>query len=307
MHMTDFEKTLADIREKLPSLELRENEPMKKHCSFRIGGPARAMALPASAEETGALCSLLREHGVCPLVIGNGTNLLVCDGPLDRFVIKFSDKMASIERSGDSGIRAMSGVGLARLASACADFSLSGLEFAHGIPGTLGGACCMNAGAYGGEMKDVLVSVDYLDGESNIRRASGVELGLGYRRSAFSDTDRVILGCILQLAPGDENAIKARMRELSEKRRASQPLDLPSAGSTFKRPERGYAAALIDDAGLKGYSVGGAQVSEKHAGFIVNRGGATFDDVLRLIGHIQKTVFERSGIALEPEVKIIRG
>lgn len=304
--MNDFANLLSELRVTMPLLELRENEPMKDHCSFRIGGPARVMALPSSTDEVRQLCVFLREKGQEPLVIGNGTNLLVTDGPLDRFVIKLGDKLSGIERRSDTCIYALCGVSLARLASQCAKWSLTGLEFAHGIPGTLGGAVCMNAGAYGGEMKDVLVSAMYLDSEALLRNRLGAELGLGYRRSAFSDTDCVVLGAEIELSAGSEDEITAKMRELADKRRSSQPLDMPSAGSTFKRPEGGYAAALIEQAGLKGFSVGGAMVSEKHAGFVVNRGDATFEDVLALIDHIQNTVYARTGITLEPEVKIIR-
>lgn len=305
--MDNLEKLINEVHMSLPRLELRENEHMRDHCSFRIGGIARAMALPSSVEETEALCSLLRKSGVKPLIMGNGTNLLVTDSPLDRFVVKFSDKMCSMEKHGEAGVFALCGISLARLATACAEASLTGLEFAHGIPGTLGGAVSMNAGAYGGEMKDVLLSADYLDDNLKLCRKSVKNLDMGYRHSAFSDTEYVILGAEIELAAGSKDAVFARMRELSEKRRSSQPLDMPSAGSTFKRPEQGYAAALIDEAGLKGYTIGGAQVSEKHAGFVINRRNATFDDVLALIEHIQKTVYEHTGISLEPEVKIIRG
>ncbi|NCB73370.1 MAG: UDP-N-acetylmuramate dehydrogenase [Clostridia bacterium] len=303
--MEDFALIAREIKEYLPSLELRENEPMRNHCSFKIGGAAAAMALPTSIGETAGLCSFLREKGVKPLVIGNGTNLLVTDEPLRRLMIKMSDGMSAMERRGESGINALCGISLAKLASECAHLSLSGLEFAHGIPGTLGGAACMNAGAYGGEMKQVLLSVTYLDESIKLREKSAEELELGYRHSIFSDSEAVILSCELELLRGDEEEILARMRELSEKRRASQPLDKPSAGSTFKRPVGGYAAALIEQAGLKGFTLGGAQVSEKHAGFVINRGGASFEDVIRLMDYIKETVYKRTGIELEPEVKII--
>ena len=303
--MSDISLLLNDIRKAIPALELRENEPMREHCSFKIGGPARAMALPASIDETAALCALLRGAGVSPLIIGNGTNLLVTDEPLERFVIKMSDKMSAIEDRGEAGAFALCGVSLARLALSCAHRSLTGLEFAHGIPGSLGGAVCMNAGAYGGEMKDVLVSAAYLDENAELHEKRGGELELGYRHSAFSDNGCIVLGAEISLQKGNEDDILARMRELSEKRRASQPLDKPSAGSTFKRPAGGYAAALIDECGLRGFAVGGAQVSEKHAGFVINSGGATFKDVLALMDHIRKTVLREKGIELCPEVKII--
>ena len=193
---------------------------------------------------------------------------------------------------------------LSRLASFAAARSLAGLEFAHGIPGTLGGAVSMNAGAYGGEMKDVVTSVTYLDEGLSVHETD--DAGFSYRHSRFSDTGCIVLGAEVSLHEDDPDAVRERMRSLAERRRSSQPLDMPSAGSTFKRPAGGYAAALIDEAGLKGCAVGGAQVSEKHAGFVVNRGGASFDDVLRLIEHIQNEVYRVSGIELEPEVKIIR-
>ena len=303
--MDDFVLLTKELRARLPQLILLENEPMKAHCSFKIGGEVSAMALPSSIEETSLMCSFLREKGIKPLVIGNGTNLLVTDKPLRRFVIKMSDGMSTMDRRGETGIFALSGVSLARLASECAHLSLTGLEFAHGIPGTLGGAASMNAGAYGGEMKQVLRSVSYLDENMGISEKSGEELELSYRHSVFSDIDGVILGCELELTKGNAEEIFSRMRELSDKRRSSQPLDKPSAGSTFKRPQDGYAAALIEEAGLKGFSLGGAQVSEKHAGFVINRGNASFEDVIQLMEYIKETVYKRTGIVLEPEVKII--
>ena len=303
--MDDFGLLIQEIKALLPGLELRENEPMRAHCSFKIGGNTSAMAIPSSVEETKTLCGLLRKKGVKPLIIGNGTNLLITDEPLRRFAIKMSDGMSSIENRGETGVYALCGVSLAKLALYCAHNSLTGLEFAHGIPGTLGGAASMNAGAYGGEMKQVLRAVSFLDENIKIGEKNGDELDMSYRHSAFSDTDSVILGCELSLVKGKEEDILNRMRELSEKRRASQPLDKPSAGSTFKRPQTGYAAALIEEAGLKGFSIGDAQVSDKHAGFVINRGRASFDDVIKLMEHIKETVYKNTGIVLEPEVKII--
>lgn len=303
--MNDFDLMIREIKTRLPEMEIRENEPMRAHCSFRIGGNVSAMAFPASVEETSALCSYLRDKGVKPLIIGNGTNLLVTDQPLKRFVIIMSEKMSKIERRGETGIYALCGISLAKLALFSAHNSLAGLEFAHGIPGTLGGAVSMNAGAYGGEMINVVHSVAYLDGNIVMREKTGGELDMSYRHSAFSDTDDVILGCELMLDVGEEAEILKTIRELSERRRSSQPLDKPSAGSTFKRPKQGYAAALIEQVGLKGFTVGGAQVSEKHAGFVINTGNASFDDVMRLMEHIRKTVYEKTGTELSPEVKII--
>ena len=235
--------------------------------------------------------------------MGNGSNLLVGDKGIRGAVIKIGNGMSECDTDGTQ-ITAQSGIKLSRLANTALKNGLCGLEFASGIPGTLGGAVSMNAGAYGGEMKDVVTSVTYLDKDLSLRETD--DAGFSYRRSRFSDTDCIVLGAKISLHEDDPDAIRERMRSLAERRRSSQPLDMPSAGSTFKRPAGGYAAALIDEAGLKGYTVGGAQVSEKHAGFVVNRGGACFDDVLRLIEHIRNEVYRVSGIELEPEVKIIR-
>ena len=299
-------KLIDDIRAALPELELFENEPMSAHCSFRIGGPARLMCCPGTAEEAAALLRLLHESGAPFELMGNGTNLLVPDEGLDKVVVRLGEAMSEAISLGDGHIRAGAGITLAKLAVFAANEGLSGLEFAHGIPGSLGGAVFMNAGAYGGEMKDVLESVEYADTDGVVRSVPASELGLSYRHSAFEGTKRLVTAATVRLAPKEPEEIKARMRELMEKRRASQPLDVPSAGSTFKRPVGGYAAALIDEAGLKGFAIGGAQVSEKHAGFVVNRGGASFEDVIRLMEHIKKTVYDRSGIMLEPEVRILK-
>ena len=303
----NLETVIARLREALPELSILENEPMAKHCSFRIGGPVRAMVQPASIEETAAVCRLLKEAGVEPLILGNGTNLLVTDAPLERIAVQFGEKMAYVKDAGPNSITAGCGITLARLAQEAQSRGLAGLEFAHGIPGSLGGAVSMDAGAYGGEMKDVVVSTRFLDEDGNLQEIEGDAHEFAYRHSRFSDTGCVILESTLQLTPDDPEEIWQRMMTLREKRRASQPLDMPSAGSTFKRPVGGYAAALIDQAGLKGFAIGGAQVSEKHGGFVINKGGATFDDVLKLIDHIRKEVYRTSGIELETEVKIIRG
>ena len=291
-----------DLRRAFPALALRENEPMKAHCSFRIGGPADVFAEPGSAEELRALWGYLRAHGVAATVIGNGTNLLVHDEGIRGVVVHLGERFAAIRREGDTLI-ADAGVTLARLATAAKDAQLAGLEFAHGIPGSLGGAVMMNAGAYGGEMKDVVVFVRYLNADGEI--AETAEPGFGYRHSRFADSGELILGATVHLVPDDGAAIHARMMELWAKRSASQPLDRPSAGSTFKRPATGYAAAMIDGAGLKGARVGGAQVSEKHAGFVINTGDATFADVTALMARIQETVQAKYGVWLEPEVRIL--
>lgn len=300
-----MEQVIHTLTQKFPELPLRQNEPLSRHCSFRIGGPCAALLSPRTVEETCALMRTLREMDVEPLVIGNGTNLLVTDGALKRIVIK-TDALTEIVREGETGLAALCGVSLARLATAAADFGLAGLEFAHGIPGTLGGAIVMNAGAYGGEMKDVVTETEYLDASGALQRLRGTQHDFSYRHSVFSGTPGTVLRCHLTLTPGCEEEIRERMSELAARRRSSQPLDKPSAGSTFKRPATGYAAAMIDQSGLRGYQVGGAAVSEKHAGFVVNLGGASFADVLAVMEHVQNEVYKRFGVMLEPEVRIIR-
>ena len=291
-----------DLRRAFPGLALRENEPMKAHCSFRIGGPAEVFAEPGSEEELCALWRYLRALGAPVTVIGNGTNLLVHDEGVRGVVVHLGERFSAISCENER-IFACAGVTLSRLATEAKERGLAGLEFAHGIPGSLGGAVIMNAGAYGGEMKDVVTSVCYLNENGEIGETW--EPGFAYRSSRFSARGELVLGAYLRLTPGDPEAIHARMMELWAKRSASQPLDRPSAGSTFKRPATGYAAAMIDAAGLKGARVGGAQVSEKHAGFVINTGGATFADVTALMALIQETVEKQFGVLLEPEVRIL--
>jgi len=291
----------------LPDLNMVKEEPMSRHTSFRIGGPARRMAFPSSGEQLVLLLNFARECGARPLVIGNGTNLLVPDEGLDRLVIDVSGGLTRVEMADDRTLRAEAGIPLARLADFAQKHGLAGLEFAHGIPGTLGGAVCMNAGAYGGEMRQAVRSASVLDPESGVLTLSNEELVFGYRHSALTDhPDWVVLSAELTLTPDDPASIRERMEELMRRRRASQPLEYPSAGSTFKRPEGYYAGTLIDQCGLKGLTVGGAQVSEKHAGFVINRGGATFADVTELMRQVQETVWREKGVRLEPEVRIIK-
>ena len=303
----DYSAIAAELRSAVPGLEIRENEPMSEHCSFRIGGQAALMLLPGSAAGAAQAMRILRAAGAATLIMGNGTNLLVSDAGYDGAVVCMSKPMGALELADATHVRAGAGATLAATAVFAAEHSLAGLEFAHGIPGSVGGGTAMNAGAYGGELKDVIESVEFIDSDGEIKTLSAAELDFGYRRSAFTDTDRLVTSALFALSEGDGEQIRARMRELIEKRRASQPLDMPSAGSTFKRPAGGYAAAMIDAAGLKGFSVGGAMVSTKHAGFVINAGGATFDDVLSLMREIRRRVFEREGVWLEPEVKIIGG
>ena len=303
--MPDYSELAQRLSEALPGLEIRENEPMSEHCSFKIGGPARLMLFPGDAAEGAAALKILRGAGAKTLICGNCTNLLVPDTGIMGAVICMSKPASGLTLLGGGRIRAGAGATLNALAVFAAVNSLAGAEFAHGIPGSVGGGIAMNAGAYGGEIKDVLESVEFVGEDGEIRSLPAGELGLGYRHSCFSDTERLITSAVFRLAPGDGAEIRARMAELIEKRRASQPLDLPSAGSAFKRPANGYAAAMIDAAGLKGFAVGGAMVSTKHAGFIVNAGGATYDDVRELIEEVRRRVLSREGVLLEPEIKII--
>lgn len=295
------------IRDYLPDMTVERDVPMSRHTSFRIGGPARRMAFPESREQLVILLGLAEECGVQPFLLGRGTNLLVSDRGLDTLVIKTAERMTSIRRLDDVTLEADAGVLLSRLAVYAQQAGLAGLEFAHGIPGSLGGAVCMNAGAYGGEMKQVLRSASVLFPEAGVRTLTCEELELGYRHSLLTEhREAVVLGAEFALTPGDPAQIRETMRELMARRKASQPLEWPSAGSTFKRPEGHFAGTLIDQCGLKGLTVGGAQVSEKHAGFLINRGGATFADMTELIRQVQQRVLDAAGVRLEPEVKIVR-
>ena len=302
--MEQLERLAQTLRTRLPELELRENEPMSRHTTFRIGGPARLMALPRDRKEAAAAVRAAAELGIRPFFLGNGSNLLVADGGYEGFIVKLTglDQTRVVNRR----LRAESGISLARLAMAAWGRGLTGLEFAHGIPGTLGGGVAMNAGAYGGEMSQVLTAVTFLDEAGQVITLPAQECALTYRHSLFTDhPERLILEAEFELAQGVPTLIMIRMDELAQKRRAKQPLDQPSAGSTFKRPEGHFAAALIEQCGLKGLSVGGAQVSEKHAGFVVNRGGATAEDVLRLMEQVRERVLRDTGAELEPEVKLL--
>jgi len=302
--MDAISQAVEAVHNRLQKIECRFDEPMKNHTSFKIGGPVRAMFFPDSAALLGELIAILDGYGVIPLVMGNGTNLLADDVALDLVVVNTTG-LNSIDLIDDSVIRAGAGVALSRLAVFACECGLSGLEFSHGIPGTLGGAVSMNAGAYDAEMADVVSSTMVLGAKTGVVAVSGAEQGFSYRHSRFSKSGEIILSSDIRLRRGDPVSIGAKMAELNDRRRESQPLDLASAGSTFKRPGVGYAAELIEQAGLKGFEYGGAQVSEKHSGFIVNRGGASFSDVMAVIDHVRETVLKQFGIELELEVKIV--
>ena len=293
------------LRERCPELELRVSEPMSKHTTFRIGGPAALMALPRTAVEAKAAVKAVRDLGVEPFFLGNGSNLLVADEGYPGFIIKLTWDFDGI-REVNRGLETGGAVLLSRLSNALVGRGLTGLEFASGIPGSVGGAVTMNAGAYGGEMAQVLESVTFLDEAGEVCTLPASECGFGYRKSIFSQRKCLILRACFRLEQGDGYAIKARMDELAAKRREKQPLEYPSAGSMFKRPPGHFAAALIDQCGLKGLTVGGAQVSEKHAGFVVNRGGATCGDVLALVDQVKEEVLRQTGVELEMEVKVLR-
>ena len=291
-----------NLKQTFPALVFSAAEPMADHTSFRIGGPA-PMAFPSTEAELVDLYRFCLKHQVQPMILGAGTNVLAPDGGLDRLVIS-TKALTDLKDCGGGIIEAQAGVLMARLACFARDLGLTGLEFSHGIPGSVGGGIYMNAGAYGGELCQVAVSTTALLPDGTIWEAEGEEQGFVYRNSAFQKNGAVVLRSRFRLQPGNREEISARMQELALKRRTSQPLEMPSAGSTFKRPVGGYAAALIDGAGLKGKGIGGAAVSEKHAGFVVNLGGATAADVLATMAMVQKKVYEHSGIQLEPEVRI---
>ena len=286
-----------------PGLELRVEEPMSRHTSFRIGGPVPLMALPQTTQEAAAALEAARTLGVPYFVMGKGSNLLVSDEGFPVFVIKCC--MSTVERLGKTTLYAGSGASLAQIAVFALEQGLGGMEFAHGIPGTLGGAVFMNAGAYDGEMAQIVTSVDCISERGRLERLSGDELAFSYRSSVFSREPRLILGATLELAPRDPEAIRGTMMELAERRRSKQPLEYPSAGSTFQRPPGQFAGALIEGCGLKGCCQGGAQVSEKHAGFVVNTGGATCEDVLAVMRRVRDTVLAETGVLLEPEVRLL--
>lgn len=299
--MTDLQQKLATL---LPDMELRFEEPLRKHTSFRIGGPAEVMAFPQSADQLAKLLKTSILLDCKPAILGAGTNVLAPDEGIRGLVICLKDCLDGTEQIDDSKIRVMAGVTMTRAAVFAANLGLSGLEFAHGIPGTVGGGVYMNAGAYGGEICQVCESVEIMDLQGDVRRFSNEEMGFSYRHSVLEDRPGIVISATFALAPMPVEQIRQKMKELMGKRSASQPLDKPSAGSAFKRPAGGYAAALIDQAGLKGFAVGDAAISTKHAGFAVNLGSATAAQVEELLRQVSDKVLEASGIRLEPEVRM---
>lgn len=294
---------IKDLFEK-KSILFMENEPMSKHTSFKIGGNCKLMVYPNSTSQIQDIIKVCQDNGILYIILGRGSNLLVSDSGYDGVVI-CSNKLNNINLISDTEIYCESGVNLIQLCNFALKKSLSGLEFACGIPGSVGGAIFMNAGAYGGEMRDIVQSVKYMDSIGNIYELESSELDFSYRHSFFEDKNHFILSAIIKLHKSDQHSIRSLMNDLLKKRKTKQPLEFPSAGSTFKRPKEGYAAALIEQCGLKGKTIGGAQISKKHSGFIVNIGNASCKDVNDLILETQKVVKQQTGIWLESEIKFI--
>ena len=299
--------TFADeLREQFPDADVRENVMLRDHTTFQIGGPADVMAAPRDAETLEGICARARGHGVPVTVLGGGSNLLVSDAGVRGMVLLTSALSKASADTRNATMTARCGARLSKAALTAYDAGLSGLAFAHGIPGTVGGAVYMNAGAYGGEMSRIVASTEYLTPEGEHRTLDAAGHGFGYRSSWFSrNPGNVILNVTLKLSHSHKAAVKREMAEYGDRRREKQPLDQPSAGSVFKRPEGSFAGKLIEECGMKGFCVGGAQVSEKHAGFIINRGGATCRDVLALIDAIRESVQAHSGVLLEPEIRVV--
>ena len=286
------------------ALHYLKQEPLSQHTSFKIGGSAEIFAEPDTGKQIQSLVRFCKEQNIRLLPLGNGSNILVPDEGVSDIVLHFGHHFSKIELLDDHTIYCEAGTGLGRLCRFALEHNLSGLEFAYGIPGSVGGAVYMNAGAYGGEIKDVILYADHVDKNGISGRFSGEELALSYRHSIYCENDYYITGAAFELKKADHEEINTRMEELIASRYEKQPMDKPSAGSTFKRPEGAYASALIDQCGLKGLQIGGAAVSTKHAGFVVNEGGATCADVLRLMETVKQKVREDTGFVLEPEIKI---
>ena len=304
--MTDLQKSFsANFADK--ECTFYTDEPLSNHCAFRIGGASEILAVPKTEKVLSEILKYAKERSIPLHILGNGSNVLIADEGLSGITVKLMGGLCDLLYLGDGIIVSGAGVSLTRLCNFAKEHSLTGLEFAYGIPGSVGGAVYMNAGAYGGEIKDVLYSVRSMNKEGgDITEEFRKDLDISYRNTSFMKNDRIITSAFFKLEEGDVTEITAKMEELMGKRKNSQPLEFPSAGSTFKRPAIGYAAALIDQSGLKGTTVGGAQVSTKHAGFVINKGGATFKDVTALMEIIKTTVYEKHGIMLEPEVELLK-
>lgn len=299
----DFYQNLKDV---LKEEQILIEEPLAKHTTFQIGGPAEFLLLPDHNNQVAALVKLCKEKNIPFYVMGNGSNLLVSDKGYRGIIIKIGQNMSNIViQESNSLVQAGAGILLSKLASVIAEHELTGFEFASGIPGTLGGAVTMNAGAYDGEIKDSIIGATVADQLGNIMCLDKEELQLRYRKSIIQDKHYIVLDASFVFAPGNKEDIRNKMNDLNERRRDKQPLEYPSAGSTFKRPEGYYAGKLIMDAGLRGYQVGNAQVSEKHCGFVINKGGATAVDVMTLITDVRQIVFDKFGVMLEPEVRLL--
>lgn len=303
--MTPSEKilTLKAAAEKLGCIT-KINEPMSAHTTFKVGGCCDLMIFPSSIDSLAKTVAEAGNRGVDYYILGNGSNVLFSDSGYRGAVILLGPDFSQTEVRGNV-ITAFAGATLCKVCRLALESGLSGMEFCYGIPGTVGGAVYMNAGAYGGEIKDIVATVTCIGRDGRLAAYSGGELGFGYRKSRFTDSGEIIVSADFALNSGDKELIKAKMDELMERRKSRQPLEYPSAGSTFKRPEGSYAGLLIEKSGLKGYCVGGAQISEKHANFVINRGGATASDIIRLISDVKRTVKEKTGYELECEIRVI--
>ncbi len=305
MNNGDFLEKIIELSKKL-NIKFLENEPMKKHTTFKIGGPARLMVFPERESDAVEIVKCCKNNGIRLMAVGNGSNLLVDDEGIDACVMCFDSSFADVRLIDDETIFAQSGASLMKVCRFALENSLSGLEFAFGIPGSCGGAAFMNAGAYGGEMKNVLFKCRHIDSDGNIGCLENDALNLSYRHSAYYDNGCIVTGLYLKLSKGDKAEIKAKMDDFLQRRKDKQPLEYPSAGSTFKRPEGYFAGALIEQCNLKGKAVGGAQVSEKHAGFVINKGNATCRDVVDLCRLCSDTVLKEKGVSLEMEIRVVK-
>ena len=302
--MSELSVFQRNISAFFPEIELRFDELLARHTSFRIGGEAEVMAFPKNANE---LSALLKKSALLDwkfAILGAGTNVLAPDEGVRGLVICLKDCLDGMRQTDETHIQVMAGVTMSRAAVFAANLGLAGMEFAHGIPGTVGGGVYMNAGAYGGEISDICESVQVMDYSGEVKTLSRDQMDFSYRHSCLEGQNAVVVSAVFELIPGSSDEIRSKMKDFQQRRMASQPLDLPSAGSAFKRPSGGYAAALIDQAGLKGYRIGGAAISEKHAGFAVNLGGATAADVKALLAQVSETVNNSTGVLLEPEIRI---